>query len=90
LKTSDKMKFEYVITDELGIHARPAGALVELVKKFESNVIITLNDKTADASSIMKLMMLQAKQNDKIIVEVVGSDEKEAADSIFQFMEENF
>lgn len=84
------MKFEYVITDELGIHARPAGALVELVKKFESNVIITLNDKTADASSIMKLMMLQAKQNDKIIVEVVGSDEKEAADSIFQFMEENF
>lgn len=38
----------------------------------------------------MKLMMLQAKQNDKIIVEVIGSDEKEAADSIFQFMEENF
>ena len=28
-------KFEYVIKDEIGIHARPAGMLVKEAKKYE-------------------------------------------------------
>ena len=36
-----KMKeFKYVVTDNEGIHARPAGELVKLVKGFESTVSI--------------------------------------------------
>ena len=36
-----KMKeFKYVITDNEGIHARPAGELVKLAKSFESSVMI--------------------------------------------------
>ena len=32
--------FNYVITDEVGIHARPAGLLVKEAKKYESAVTI--------------------------------------------------
>ncbi len=32
--------FEYVVADELGIHARPAGILVKEVKKYQSKVTI--------------------------------------------------
>ncbi len=84
------MKFEYTITDELGIHARPAGALIQYVKNFDSKVTITLKDKTVDASSIISLMTLQAKTDDTIVVEAIGADEKEAIEDIKSFMEENF
>ena len=33
-------KFEYTITDPLGIHARPAGLLVKAVKALDSTVTI--------------------------------------------------
>ena len=33
-------EFKYVITDNEGIHARPAGELVKLAKSFESSVMI--------------------------------------------------
>ena len=38
--------FNYVITDEVGIHARPAGLLVKEAKKFESECTITKDGKT--------------------------------------------
>ena len=84
------MKFEYTIKNELGIHARPAGALVEESKKFKSEITVSFNGKTVNASSIMKLMMLQVKQNDTVTVEVDGSDEKEAVEFLEKFMKENF
>ena len=37
--------FEYEITDELGIHARPAGELVKEVKKYESKITITSKER---------------------------------------------
>lgn len=84
------MKFECTIKNELGIHARPAGALVEESKKFKSKITVSFNGKTVNASSIMKLMMLQVKQNDTVTVEVDGSDEKEAVEFLEKFMKENF
>ena len=33
--------FEYVITDPVGIHARPAGILVKEIKKYASTVTVT-------------------------------------------------
>ena len=33
-------EFKYVVTDNEGIHARPAGELVKLVKGFESKITI--------------------------------------------------
>ena len=32
--------FQYTITDEIGIHARPAGELAKLAKEFQSKITI--------------------------------------------------
>ena len=40
-------EFKYVITDNEGIHARPAGELVKLAKSFESSVMIEKEGKGA-------------------------------------------
>ena len=53
--------FKYVIKDELGIHARPAGLLAKEAKQYESTITITKGDKSASASQLMKLMSLEMK-----------------------------
>ena len=56
-------KFEYVIKDEVGIHARPAGLLVKEAKKYQSKVSITKDGKSAEATKLMALMGLGVKQS---------------------------
>lgn len=81
--------FEYVITDELGIHARPAGALVKEAKKYQSKVIIRKGEKEADASRLMALMGLAVKCGDKIVVKVEGADEEQAVQEMETFIKSN-
>ena len=59
-------EFKYVITDEMGIHARPAGLLVKAVKGFGSSVKMTKGAKTVDCKGIMGVMSLGAKLCRKI------------------------
>ena len=66
-------KFSYVIKDEVGIHARPAGLLVKEAKKYESKIQIIKDTKSADATKLMAVMGLGVKCGDMIIVEIEGS-----------------
>ncbi|MDO4307081.1 MAG: HPr family phosphocarrier protein [Eubacteriales bacterium] len=81
--------FEYVITDPLGIHARPAGTLVKEAKKCQSRIIVRKGEKEADASKLMALMGLAVKQGDKIEVKVEGEDEEAAAKLFEDFLKNN-
>ncbi len=78
--------FKYVITDPVGIHARPAGDLVAEVKKYASVVTINANGKSADAKKLIKLMGLGVKKDDEIEVEVAGDDEETAAAALEAYM----
>ncbi len=81
--------FEYEVADALGIHARPAGALVKEVKKYESRVLIQKDGKEADASRLMALMSLGVKCGDRITVKVEGPDEETAAQQCEAFIRGN-
>lgn len=69
-------EFTYVITDEIGIHARPAGLLVKEAKKFKSDITILANGKEANATKLMALMNLGVKNGMQITVRVQGEDEE--------------
>lgn len=81
--------FNYVITDEVGIHARPAGMLVKEAKKYASNVTIVKGEKKADAKKLMVLMGLGVKCKEEVTVEVEGADEDAAAAALETFFKEN-
>ena len=51
-------KFQYTITDEIGIHARPAGELAKLSKEFRSKITLKTDTKQADAEKLMAVMAL--------------------------------
>ncbi|MDY6324706.1 MAG: HPr family phosphocarrier protein [Catonella sp.] len=81
--------FDYTIKDENGIHARPAGELVKLVKAHGSKVVVKFGDKQAEMKKLLALMGLGIKQGDTITVEVEGDDEAAAAKEIEDFLKAN-
>lgn len=81
--------FKYFITDEVGIHARPAGMLVKEVKKYKSKVMISKEGKSAEATKLMAVMGLGIKCGQSITVEISGEDEEEACEALQKFFEEN-
>jgi len=78
------------IKNKLGLHARAAAKLVNTAGGFESAVLIKRGDKTADAKSIMSIMMLAASQGTELHLVVDGKDESEAIDSIVSLIEDLF
>lgn len=82
--------FEYVIKDEVGIHARPAGILVKEAKKYESKITINKDGKSAEATKLMAIMSLGVKCGQTVEVTVEGADEDTAVEEIKAFFEKNF
>ncbi len=81
--------FTYVIKDELGIHARPAGVLAKEARKYESKIRITKDGKSAEAGRLMSVMAMGVKCGDHVEVSVEGPDEEAAFEGIRTFFESN-
>ncbi len=82
-------EFDYTIQDALGIHARPAGQLVKVVKGFSSKVMLNKAGKAVDATRLMSLMGMGVKQGDTLHITVEGADEAEACEALQKFFTEN-
>ena len=82
--------FDYTIKDAIGIHARPAGNLVKLIKGFSSTVTIEKAGKPPiNGSALMKLMGLGVKCGETVKFTVEGDDGDAAAAAIEEFMKAN-
>nr|WP_319489993.1 HPr family phosphocarrier protein [uncultured Caproiciproducens sp.] len=82
------MKFDILIRDALGIHARPAGALVKTAKSFSSVITLEKTDgKAADMKKLFDIMGLAVKKGDKVTVTASGADETAAIQKIRETFE---
>lgn len=81
--------FSYVIKDEVGLHARPAGLLVKEAGKFASAITLKAGDKSGDAKRIFAIMGMGIKKDQEVIVEADGADEDEAIEALEKFFAEN-
>lgn len=82
-------KFEYIIKDELGIHARPAGMLVKEAKKYDSKIVLSQDGKKAEATKLIGIMGMAVKCGQTVAVEISGNDEEAAFEGMKSFFEEN-
>lgn len=79
---------EFVITNEQGIHARPATNLVQKANQFKSEIMLTYNGDTVDLKSIMGVLSLGVTRGSQITVRVEGVDELEAMQQITKMINE--
>ena len=82
-------KFDHVIKDPAGIHARPAGLLVKEAKNFESGIKISKGEKSGDLKRIFAVMGLGAKCGETVTITVEGPDEEAAAAAVEAFLKAN-
>ena len=76
------MEKAFFITDETGIHARPATLLVQSASKYDSDIQLEFNGKRVNLKSIMGVMSLGVGQNSEVVVIADGKDAKKAIDGI--------
>lgn len=86
---------EIEVKHEKGLHARVLAMVVykvsELQKKYKVEIFIKYKEKKkVSATSLMPLVLLKVKQNEKIIVEAQGEAPQEALDKICSFLESDF
>ena len=82
-------EFKYVIKDEQGIHARPAGMFVIEAAAFSSKVTISKDGKEVDAKRIFGVMGLGVKKGHEVTFTFDGADEDAAYEAVSKFMQEN-
>ena len=77
------------VTNEFGIHLRPAMIIVEKANEYYSEITLSKLSEKADAKSIMEVTMLKVKKNEKIKVTTEGKYEEEAMNSIVKILSSN-
>ncbi len=83
------IKFDFNITSEIGMHARPAAGVAREAERYKSRISITHEDVTINGKSIMGLIALKAGFGDSITVNIEGPDEKAAEIGMKMALEEN-
>jgi phosphocarrier protein HPr len=72
---------DLLVANKLGLHARAAVKLVQLLGSFQSNATLSGRGREVNAKSIMGVMLLAAAQGTKVVLRVDGADEAEALDA---------
>lgn len=78
------------VRNRAGIHARPAALIAQTANKFSSEIVLEKDSTTVNAKSIMGVITMAAGYNTNITLKAEGSDEKEAAEAIFNLFEAKF
>jgi phosphocarrier protein len=79
-----------VVSNKMGLHARPAARLVQALSGCRSNIKILKDDFEIDAKSIMGVMSLAAGYGSKLKFIVEGPDENKVLVVIEDFFKSNF
>ncbi|HWR30591.1 MAG TPA: HPr family phosphocarrier protein [Negativicutes bacterium] len=84
-------KFQHLVTDTLGIHARPAGMLVKMSTEIQSTLSMTKEgcSRVADLKKIFAVMSLGVKSGETVSVTVTGADEEAAVIKLKNFFQDN-
>lgn len=83
-------ELKYTIKDPMGLHARPAGLMVKILKNKEINATLVFKDKAVDATRLYKVMSLGIKQNDTFSIQFEGENEAQIKDEVLEmFNQEN-
>jgi phosphocarrier protein HPr len=78
------------VKNDLGLHIRPATAIVKMLQNKKSSVFFTYKRDTVNARSIMNLLMLLAKKNAVITITVDGKDALITMDELTMAFDKNF
>ncbi len=78
------------IVNRKGLHARASAKVAKLAAEYDAKVFVTHETETADARSIMDLLMLVAHTGCVVEIKGRGVQAEEAVDAIVRLIENGF
>jgi len=91
-KASDQAEItrELVVSNKLGVHARPAALFVKTANRFGCEVLVEKDGEVVNGKSIMGMMMLAAGPGSKLNVHAKGEHALQAVDELEALMRRKF
>jgi phosphotransferase system HPr (HPr) family protein len=83
-------EIKLIVTNEVGLHARPASVFVQTAAKFSSEIEVTYQEKTVNAKSILAVLTLGAHKDAEIVVKAEGDDADDALKALEELVLSNF
>lgn len=81
---------EITIENEVGLHARPAALFVQTAGKYQSEISVYCEGRSANAKSILAVMTLGAENGSVIKIAADGQDEDQAIDALVDLVSSKF
>lgn len=81
---------EIMLTNEAGLHARPANEFVKKAGKFKSDIHVEFRGRTVNAKSIIALMSAGIPSGSVICISAEGEDEQQAVEALIELIITNF
>lgn len=85
-----KVKKTFTIKNELGLHARAAGRIVEVANRYKSRIYLERDGRQVDARSLLGILTLACPRGSKIVIRAEGEDAREAIDDFERLIESRF
>lgn len=77
----------YTIKDKMGLHARPAGLMVKIIKSKNIDAKLKFGESEVDATRLYQVMSLGIKQNDTFIIKFSGENEEAVKNEVIEMFE---
>lgn len=82
--------FKIKLHNKLGLHAGAASKLVELCRRYQSQVTVCKEHDCVDAKSILSLLLIAASYGEEIEFRVEGPDQNECVNAIIALITNKF
>lgn len=87
---SEQASARFTIINDLGLHARAATKLVQLASKFPCDVQLSYQGQTANAKSVMGVLLLCGSKGTVVEVSANGSKAEECVQAIGELIASRF
>src|SRR5215831_10304348 len=81
---------DFLVSNKLGIHARPAAMFVKTANRFNCDIFVEKDGEKVNGKSIMGLMMLAAGPGSKLTVHAQGQDASQALSELETLIKRKF
>jgi len=75
------------VTNPNGLHMRPATALAELARRFQSSILVSKGGQKVDGRAPLELLLLVVEQGSELLIEASGPDAREAVAALVGLIE---
>ena len=80
----------FEVKNKLGLHARAATKLVQLASRFPCDIVISRAGQTANAKSVMGVLLLCGSKGTRLSLEAQGDDAERAINELGLLIDNRF